>query len=194
MICSVCNKEVNDGVKICPFCGADLTLKENKVIEVCFEKPAPPPVIEVLFAQPVIAEPEYVEEPIYEKAPVYEEPKAPVTRVRKIKKKAPTKVNKKNAPVKEKKKTKDKANFFLVILSLLWAPYPGILLWILTSKKTPKASQVYGNCAIIMFVLKCMWQYIKSIVTTILAVVLTATLIIGGTAVLFMIQYGITFA
>ena len=52
MICSVCNKEVENGIKICPFCGAFLDEKEENVIEVSFKKPAPPPVIELSFVEP----------------------------------------------------------------------------------------------------------------------------------------------
>jgi hypothetical protein len=52
MICSVCNKEVENGITICPFCGAFLDEKEEKIVEVCFKKPAPPPVIELSFVEP----------------------------------------------------------------------------------------------------------------------------------------------
>ena len=190
MICSVCNKEVENGIKICPFCGAFLDEKEEKIVEVCFKKPALPPVIELSFVEPepkVEIEPEIeleIEPEIEPEVEVaYEEPAAiePLY-VEPIFQEKPSK--------KTKKKSKDKLNFFYLLLSLLWAPYPGIFLWVATSKKTPKASQAYGILAIVMFLLKCFKKFITPIIAQIVAVLLFLVCAIGITVVLFMIQFG----
>ena len=133
--------------------------------------------------KPVVEEP-IVEEPAAEE-PVVEEPAlAPAKKAKKSKKKEE----------KPKVKSKDKINPLFLILSLLWAPYPGILLWVLTSKKTPKASQAYGSCGIIMFTLRCVTRYITSIITRVVTTVAVIVFIVGITAVLVITQYGITFA
>ena len=193
MICNVCNKEVENGIAVCPYCGADLTKKEEKVIAISFKKPNPPPVIEVTFIEPEIVEEPVIEvEPIYYEEPIEEEPVVEEPALAPAKK-----VKKKKSKKKEEKpkvKSKDKINPLFLILSLLWAPYPGILLWVLTSKKTPKASQAYGSCGIIMFTLRCVTRYITSIITRVVTTVAVIVFIVGITAVLVITQYGITFA
>jgi hypothetical protein len=190
MICSVCNKEVENGIKICPFCGAFLDEKEENVIEVSFKKPAPPPVIELSFVEPVPEaeiEPEIeleIEAEIEPEVEVVEEEPAAIEPlyVEPIFQEKPSK--------KTKKKSKDKLNFFYLLLSLLWAPYPGIFLWVATSKKTPKASQAYGIAAIVMYLLKCFKKFITPIIAQIVAVLVFLVCVIGITVVLFMIQFG----
>ena len=197
MICNVCNKEVENGANACPYCGSELVKKDSRVIEISFKKPDPPPVIELSFIEPVCKEPVYeeveesvYEEPIYEE-PVYEEPvyEAPAPAPKPVKKKKPSK----EKPEKPKKVAKDKVNPLFFLISLLWAPYPGVLLWVATSKKTPKASCTYGICGIIMFVLKCIKQYVTSIVTRALAVIFLLIMLAGATAVVLITQYNITF-
>lgn len=190
MICSVCNKEVDEGTVVCPFCGADLSKKEARVIEIAFKKPTPPPTIVVSFIEPepeyVEPEPEYVEpEPMPEPTP---EPKPILKKTRKkVKKQKPV-----QEPVQEKPKSKDKINFLFLILSLLWAPYPGIALWVATSKKTPKASQTYGICAIVMYLLSRVRIYVGAFFRA-LAVGLLLLVCAVVSVVFIMIQYNITF-
>ena len=205
MICNICKKEIENGTVVCPFCGALLAQAEERIIEVGFKKPDPPPVIEVLFVEPEVieAEPEYIEpeyiepeyiepeyvepeyvepeyvEPVVEE-PVYVEPSKP-------KKK---KASKKEKPKKEKKKSKDKLNFFYLLLSLMWAPYPGIMLWVSQSKKAPKASGVYGICAIVMYLIRVTCDIITRAVVNTVAVILVIVFAAGSTVVLYMIQFG----
>lgn len=224
MICSVCEKEIENGTVICPFCGAFLEKTQGKIIEIGFKKPAPPPVIELSFVTPPAIEPEIEEEiepeieaeieheieaeiepeieveiepeieaeiepeaaqpevePTFEE-PVYIEP-AP--------KKASKKKGKaKKTPKPKKKKSKDRFNFFFFLLSLLYAPYPGIFLWVATSKKAPKSSQVYGITAIVMYLLKLLHKVLAPIVMQILLALTFLVFAIGITVVLFMIQFG----
>ena len=173
MICKVCNKEVEDGVLVCPFCGADLSKKEEKVINVNFKKPEGPPVITVNFLEPVYEEPQPEPEPMPEPQP--EPQPEPVVE---------------EVPVETPKK--DKINVLFLILSLLWAPYPGIALWVITSKKTPKASQVYGICGIAMLLLAKACYYIAQFLK-IVAVVVVLLLCAAVSVALVMMQYNITF-
>ena len=41
MLCKVCNKEVSDGVKVCPYCGASMVEAESEIISLSFEDTEP---------------------------------------------------------------------------------------------------------------------------------------------------------
>ena len=187
MICNVCNKEVEENVRVCPFCGASLTINECKVIEVEFKKPEPPPVIVVEFVEPEL-EPEPIPEPKPEPIPEPEPEPIPEPEPEPIPEPKPVK---KEKPAK-KPKSKDRINPLFLLVSLLWAPYPGIALWVMNSKKAPKSSQVYGICAIIMAILKQAVKAIKRTIATAL-VVLLLVLCAVASIVLVIIQLNITF-
>lgn len=193
MNCIKCNKELENGAEFCAFCGAIQALKEEK------------PVID---EKPIAVEPPKKTENVQENSEgailpfqneeiiIEEVPEKDTQKVGKNHKKDAQKAEKKLQKEKEKEyieqvkeknkqcaiKSKDKVNFFLFIMSFCCPPYFGVLITVLESAKSPKASQVYGICTILSFI----FMKIKNYVLTVLAAI---CIIIGVLLVLLQGAY-----
>lgn len=169
MKCSKCDKEIENGAKFCTFCG---TVQE----EIKEEKPTNAPVITVVPKAAKKPEKKAKKEAKAPKNATLPEQKA---KDKPKKEKAPKKdIPKEKEPKEKAPKSKDRVNFFLLLLSLLCPPYFGVLITICTSAKKPKASQVYGVLTILSFI----FMKVKNYVLTVLATVLV---IAGALCVLF---------
>ncbi len=106
-----------------------------------------------------------------------------------------------NAPekaVKEKKekapKSKDRVNFFLLLLTLMCPPYFGVLITICSSAKAPRATQVYGVFTILSFVFAKIKNYILTVIATFCVIMaVLAALVSGAYLVMTELGYDITF-
>ena len=106
-----------------------------------------------------------------------------------------------NAPekaVKEKKektpKSKDRVNFFLLLLTLMCPPYFGVLITICSSAKAPRATQVYGVFTILSFVFAKIKNYILIVIATFCVIMaVLAALVSGAYLVMTELGYDITF-
>lgn len=106
-----------------------------------------------------------------------------------INKEAKVKEKKKKAP----KKSKDRVNFFLLVLSLCCPPYFGVLITICTSAKAPKASQVYGVFTILSFIFMKVKNYILTAIATLCVIFGALAVVIQGVLlVLAELGYNIT--
>ncbi len=102
----------------------------------------------------------------------------------------PVKAEKKQKP----KKSKDRVNFFLLLLTLMCPPYFGVLITICTSAKAPKASQVYGVFTILSFIFAKIKNYILTVIATFCVVMAAiAVLLSGAYLVMTELGYDITF-
>lgn len=196
MKCTKCNKEIENGAKFCTFCGA----KKEEIKE---EKPTDaPPVITVVPKASKKSEKKAKKE---EKAPKNATLPKQKAKDKPKKEKAPKKdASKKDAPKekqqKEKQskekspKSKDRVNFFLLLLSLLCPPYFGVLITICTSAKKPKSSQVYGILTILSFIYNQVRNYVLTVLVTVLVIVgALCTLFFGAYLVLAELGYDISF-
>ncbi len=185
MNCIKCNKEIENGAKFCTFCGATqdeegapnvITVvpavkkkdakKEEKKAEKLEKKEAKN------------AKKQTLPQPKQEKAP--KEQKA---------EKAPKEQKAEKAP-----KSKDRVNFFLLMLTLLCPPYFGVLITVCQSAKKPKASQVYGIFTILSFIFMKVKNYVLTVVFT-LCVIFGALAVVlqGAYLVLTELGYDISF-
>lgn len=102
----------------------------------------------------------------------------------------PVKAEKKQKP----KKSKDRVNFFLLLLTLMCPPYFGVLITICTSAKAPKATQVYGVFTILSFIFAKIKNYILTVIATFCVVMAAiAVLLSGAYLVMTELGYDITF-
>lgn len=182
MICNKCNKEIENGTKFCMFCGAiqiNSQKKEPKVIEV----------------SPVVKKNEEKQD---EKAVknvenatlTASECEDGIEKIEKISKAKKQKVTKEKKEAKEKpafkkeekpaKKSADRVNFFLLLLSLLCPPYFGVLITIWQSAKAPKSSQVYGVATILSFIFVKVKNYVLTVLATLSVVILVLTSVLSG--------------
>ena len=100
--------------------------------------------------------------------------------------------------VKEKKekapKSKDRVNFFLLLLTLMCPPYFGVLITICSSAKAPKATQVYGVFTILSFIFAKIKNYILTVIATFCVIMaVLAALVSGAYLVMTELGYDITF-
>lgn len=81
------------------------------------------------------------------------------------------KVSKRKAE-REAKPVKDRVNFFVALLSMMFPPYLGALIWVTRSARKPKAANAYGLLTIFSYL-------IHRVVKNIVAVVSLIALIVG---------------
>ena len=180
MKCTKCNKEMENGAKFCTFCGAGKEEKKE-------EKPNDTNVITVV--------PKVSKKTKKQAKKGKETPKNATLPEPKVKNKAKKeKAIKKEAPKEKAPKSKDRVNFFLLVLSVLCPPYFGVLITICTSAKKPKASQVYGVFTILSFIFNKVKNYVMTVLATILVVLgALCALIFGAYLVLTELGYDISF-
>ena len=91
-------------------------------------------------------------------------------------------------------KSKDRVNFFFLLLTLLCPPYFGVLITICTSAKAPKATQVYGIFTILSFIFMNIKNYILTFFATIFVVLgVIAALLSGAYILLSELGYDMSF-
>ncbi|MBQ4108350.1 MAG: zinc-ribbon domain-containing protein [Clostridia bacterium] len=221
MICNKCNREIAEGVKFCTYCGAIQEIKEEKaptVINVVptvkekviqsnenAENATLPPINEVEIIEP-IAEKENKKqskkaEKASKKAKIEEETAVDTEKVEKKREKKKSKQDDEYAELDERitesensPKSKDKVNFFLLLLTLLCPPYFGVLITICNSAKAPKATQVYGIFTILSFIFSKIKNYILTVIATFsIIMAVLAALVSGAYHVMTELGYDITF-
>ena len=102
----------------------------------------------------------------------------------------PVKAEKKQKP----KKSKDRVNFFLLLLTLMCPPYFGVLITICSSAKSPRATQVYGVFTILSFIFAKIKNYILTVIATFCVIMaVLAALVSGAYLVMTELGYDITF-
>ena len=185
MICVKCKKEIEDGAKRCSFCGASQEAKTASAPNVIEINPVSDKKDEKVKTQKAEKQEKKAEkksesatllEPKKENKPekAEKEPKA--------KKEKSPKTKKEIAPAEEKprKKSKDRVNFFLLILSLCCPPYFGVLITVCTSAKAPKASQVYGVFTILSFIFSKIKNYVLTVIATVCVVIGVIAVVLQG--------------
>ena len=180
MKCTKCNKEIENGAKFCTFCGAKKDEKKDA-------KPNDVAVIPVVPKATKKSEKQVKKE---EKTPKNATLPAPKAKDKPKKEKS----KKEETPKEKAPKSKDRVNFFLLVLSVLCPPYFGVLITICTSAKKPKSSQVYGILTILSFIYNQVKNYVMTVLATILVVLGALCALLSGVyLVLTELGYDISF-
>lgn len=123
------------------------------------------------------------------------EQKAIVVAEKKEKKQAVEVNEESDEPVKaeKKQKSKDRVNFFLLLLTLMCPPYFGVLITICSSAKAPRATQVYGVFTILSFIFAKIKNYILTVIATFsIIMAVLAALVSGAYLVLTELGYDLS--
>lgn len=201
MNCIKCNKEFEDGAKFCTHCGAEQKSDEQKTPTVINVTPVAKGKAEKKESKKSDKKSESATLPEQKdkKSEKKADKKANAPAKSEKKSKAEKKVKEPKATeVKEKKekepKSKDRVNFFLLLLTLLCPPYFGVLITVCSSAKAPKATQVYGIFTILSFIFMKVKNYVLTAVATILVIVGAIAALLGGAyLVATELGYDITF-